>query len=241
MRKEADKDIEQQIIDAIMERPVAFKIEGCYFYVYPLTLGKTFILQRLMRKAGLNIGNLQKGMNLEFLRVVRESKDVCCELMSYLTARNEYYDIFDYKALEERKALFEKLSDDELASFMIMAMTADKTETFVKHLGIDKEQKDMRKVMDVKSKNDKNTFSFGGLSLYGSLLDMAMERYSLTKRQVVWEIDYTSLRLLLTDRVNTVYVTDAERKKIHIPRDRKKINGDNKEELMRFIKSQDWE
>lgn len=240
--KEKDKaETEQAIIDAVMERPHSFKVGDDFFYVYPLTLGKTLIMQRLMKQMDLKTENLKTDMNLEFLRVVKAKRDACSELMAYLTARNEYYEVFNLTALEERKAVFSTLPDNDLAAFMVLAMTADKTEVFVKFLGIDREQKEMGKVMKAKSEKDKNSFSFGGVSLFGSLIDPAMERYGLTKRQVVWELDYISLRLLMADRINSVYLTDEERKKVRVSRDRRRVNGDDREAVTKFIMSQTWD
>ena len=241
MKGKDKTDTEHALIDAVIERPFSFKIEGDVFYIYPLTLGKTLIMQRIMRQMGMKGENIKTDMNLEFLRVVKAQRDSCCEMLAYLTARNEYYDVFDLSALEKRKKVFSSLSDNDLAAFMVLAMTADKTDTFVKFLGVDREQKEMGKVMKVKTRNDKNSFSFGGVSLYGSLIDPVMERYGMTKRQAVWELDYVSLRLLMADRINSIYVTDEERKKIRVSRDRRRVDGDNKEDVLRFIRSQDWD
>ena len=235
------KDTDYEVQDAIMERPSIFRIDGKTFYLYPITLGKMLLLQRIMEQVKVNNDNLRRDASLEWLRVVKEKKEQCCNLLSYFTARNDYYSVFDNEAFEERKELFMRQEDSDIASFMVFILSLDKTAKFIKHLGIDVEQRNMRKVMKVKEGSDKNSYSFGGVSLYGYLLDTAMERYKMTKRQLVWEIDYASLKLLLADKVSTVYVTDDERKKIHITKDRTKVNGDDKEALMRVIQSETWE
>ena len=235
------KEIETQIADAIMERPTMFSIGGKVYYIYPLTLGKMHLMQRCIEGIGLDIHRLQASSEKEFLRVARESRAACCELLSYFTARNDYYSVFDMEAFTERKDVFMKQEDADIASLLMLALTADKTDAFMRHLGIDLEQKSIRKIMKVKEKSEKNSFTFGGVSLFGSLIDAAMERYALTKRQVVWEIDYTSVRLMLADRVNSIYVSDEERKKIHIPRDRTRVNGNDKKVMMEVIKSQSWD
>lgn len=237
MIKEGDCEVQ----DAIMERPSVFRIDGRTFYIYPPTLGKMLLLQRIMEQVKVDGNNLKRDASLEWLRVVKEKKELCCNLLAYFTARNDYYSVFDNDAFEERKTVFMCQEDEIIASFMIVVLSADKTEKLIKHLGIDSEQRNMRKVMKVKESSDKNSYSFGGVSLYGYLLDTAMERYKMTKRQLVWEIDYTSLRLLLADKINTVYVTDEERRKIHITKDRNKVNGDDKEALMKAIQSENWE
>lgn len=235
------EELDYEIQDAILERPHVFRIDGETFYLYPLTLGKIHLMQRISESLGLERKNLEKNAMLEMLRVVEKNKPACCDLLAYLTARNDYYSVFDYDAFDRRKTVFMEQEDSEIAMLVMKALSSDRTEHFITHLGIDTEQKDMQKVAKVKSASDKNSYTFGGVSVFGSLLDVAMERYKMTKRQVVWEIDYTSLRLLLADRVNSLYVTDEERKKIHISRDRKKVDGDNRQAIMEAIRSQDWE
>lgn len=235
------QDIDYEIQDAVLERPHVFRIDGETFYIYPMTLGKIHLMQRITTELGLVRENLEKNAMLEILRVVEKSKAACCDLLAYMTARNDYYSVFDYDAFDKRKEVFMKQDDSEIVTLVMKVLSSDKTERFTKHLGIDTEQKNMQRVTKVKSASDKNSYTFGGVSVFGALLDVAMERYALTKRQVVWEIDYTSLRLLLADRVNSVYVTDEERKKIHIPKDRRKVDGDNKQAIMDAIRSQTWE
>lgn len=234
-------ELDTQIADAIMERPTSFRIGERIFYLYPMTLGKLYLMQRIMETIGIDKESIRKSAELELLRVVKQWREQCCELLSYMTARNDYYAVFDMEAFTERSKVFEEQDDGDIASLLLFVLTADRTEAFIKHLGIDIEQKNMRKVMKVKEKSDKNSFTFGGVSLYGSLIDVAMERYSLTKRQIVWELDYTSLRLLLADKVNSIYVSDEERKRIHIPKDRRRVNGDDKNAMLQAIKSQSWE
>ena len=240
-KKEIERETEWDLIDAVLEFPHPFRIDGELFYIYPLTLGKTLLMQRIVNSVGIRTENMNTDINLELLRVIDSNKGLCCDLMAYMTARNDYYDVFDVEAFLKRKKKFEVLGNEELASFIATVLTYDKTETFIKHLGIDKEQGDMKKVMDVKSKNNKNSFSFGGVSLYGTLIDIAMERYGMAKRQVVWELDYTSLRILLADKMTSVLVTDDERRKINVSSDRRRIDGDDKDTMLRIINSTNWE
>lgn len=233
------KEEDYEVQDAIMERPSVFRIDGKTYYIYPITLGKMLLMQRIMEQVSVDSENLKRDASLEWLRVVKEKKERCCELVAYLTARNDYYSVFDNDAFEERKSVFMRQEDVDIVSFMIAILSADKTDKLTKYLGIDVEQRNMKKVMKVK--DDKNNYNFGGVSLYGYLLDTAMERYKMTKKQLVWEIDYTSLRLLLADKISTIYVTDEERRKIHITKDRTKVNGDDREAVMKVIQSETWE
>ncbi len=92
-----------------------------------------------------------------------------------------------------------------------MLLTKDKSDLYMKHLGIDKENERLRKVVEYKERKSKNTLNFGGKSIYGTfiapLLDMG-----LSWNEIVWERSYTNLRLLLSDKTNSLYLTDDEMK-----------------------------
>ena len=45
-----DKEIlEMGIADTIIEKPIGFIVDEQHFYIYPVTLGKTYILARLLK------------------------------------------------------------------------------------------------------------------------------------------------------------------------------------------------
>lgn len=233
--------IELEIADAIMGRPYGFAVEDRHFYLYPVTLGKMFLLQRQIEELGINEINLSFNVSLEALRLVRDSRDTCLSILTYHTCKTKE-EVFDDVANEEKKTFLDKgLTDDELASLMILVLTKDRTEGYIRHLGIDKENDSMQTVMRVKAKSDKNSLSFGGKSRFGTLIDMACERYGWTKDYVVWGIDYTSLRLMLADKIVTVYISDEERKKLPaslLGKDDDVIKASK--ENMEKIMSMDW-
>lgn len=209
-------DIEQYISDAIMEKPYGFTVEGERFYLYPATLGKMYLMNRVINQMGINQSNLRLNISMEALRLVEEKKDLCVSLIAYYTCSSKK-EVDDYDLIEKRIELFKKeLSKEDIASLLVMVLSFDKTAQIFHYLGIDKEQDRMSTVMRVKGKNDKNNISFGGVSVFGTLIDTACERYGWTKEYVVWGIDYTSLRIMLADKITSVYVTDEELK--HIPK-----------------------
>lgn len=197
-----------------MERPYGFSVGEKHFFLYPVTLGKMFLLQRLIASLEVNTKNMQADVSAEALRLVNSKKGECLTIIVYHTCKTPE-EIFDSELVAERKFLFgEALSTEDLAALMMVVLSSDKTTSFFKHLGLDKEQDRLASVMKMKNKGDKNNLSFGGLSQFGTLLDMACERYGWTKQYVVWGIDYASLRLMLADKITSVYVTDDERKKL---------------------------
>lgn len=235
-----DKDsINVTFADTIMERPYPFTVGHRQFYLYPVTLGKMFLLQRLMDTLQVNQENMSLDTNLEVLRLVREHRETCCEVLSYHTAKNDYESVTSYRNFVKRRNIFMKeCTDSDLFTLMVIVLTSDKTQEFIKELGLDKEQD--RKSMVMKVKDDKNNISFGGKSLIGSFIAPLME-IGFTKQEIVYERSYSFLRLMLMDKISSVYVSDEELKKlprsvVEPPSVIKADDPNNKD----IIKSMDW-
>ncbi len=208
------KDIEQYLADTIMGRPYGFSVGEQHFFLYPVTLGKMYVLQRQIEALQINQQNIQRDVSIEALRLVKEKKEECLTIICYHTCKTPQ-ELFDNALISDRINTFEKeLSEEDIAALMIMILTTDKTNIFIKYLGIDKEQDRMSAIVRIKERGNKNNITFGGKSVYGTLIDVACERYGWTKEYVVWGIDYTSLRLMLADKINSMYLTDDDLKKI---------------------------
>lgn len=119
-----------------------------------------------------------------------------------------------------------------------MALSEGDVSVYTKHLGIDKEKEWQAKAM--RAKNNNNSLVFGGKSIYGTLIDTACERYGWTLEYVVWGISYANLQLLLADSVTSIYLSDEERKRINIPKDRRVINADDPANMEK-IKAMNWD
>lgn len=211
--KGINNNIETLLSDALIGRPVPFECGGKFFYIYPLTLGKSLLCARLIQALEINNETISKSLYAEALRLATQKKDICLELIAYHTCKDKD-EVFNFPLIEERKALFkEETTTEDIASLLLVLLTQEKTETFMKHLGIDKEQQRMREVMRKKGE-DKSSISFGGKSIYGTLIDAACERYGWTYDYCMWGISYNNLRLLLADKINSVYLTDKERKNV---------------------------
>ena len=87
-----------------------------------------------------------------------------------------------------------------------------------------------------KAKESKNQFVFGGKTIWGSLIDEACERYKWTFDYVLWEISYNNLMLMMQDKITSIYLSDEEIKKAHIPAANEHVfDGNNKEDIMKLI------
>lgn len=235
------KEVELYFDDAVMGRPYSFSIDGTALFLYPVTLGKMLFLQRKVESLGINKENLSLNISMEALRLVAEKKKDCVSFIAAHTCKNKR-ELFDYAFYSNReKFLLDNLSDEDAASLMMVLLGNDKTALFMEHYGIDKEQQRMSVIVRIKNKKGNNEITFGGKTVYGALIDEACERYGWTKDYVVWGIDYTSLRLMLADKVTSMYLSDEELKKVpssmrHAEHDVIKATKNTMEE----IKKMDW-
>ena len=233
-----DKQLELDIADTIIDRSKGFSVGRRHFYLYPLTLGKVYLQKRVIDNLDLNRELLQVSPYAEALRLVSEKKEDCSLLLAYHTLQTKR-DILNNRTVTIRKNFFLKEMDDEdLATLLLSCLTEDKTAILIQHFGIDKELERMSEVM--KAKSNSNSFSFGGKSIYGALIDAACERYKWTYDYVVWEISYTNLQLMLKDSIKSVYLTDDEMKNVHINNTSTIIDGNSKESVMNAIQGMSW-
>lgn len=226
--------IELDIADAIMERPYSFTIDERHFFLYQPTLGHLYVIQPILAGMGINNTLLQTNPYAEALRLCMADSERVCRVLAYLTI-NKPSRIFKDSYVQERiDYLGSHLEIEEMAQLLILALTFDKTQEFMEHLGIDREQRDKEKVM--KAKEDKgNTYTFGGKSTYGTLLAVACSQLGLTPKQVVWDISYVNLKMMLADNITSIYLTDEEKRRCRLPNDRTFISGDSKENMDKII------
>ncbi len=233
-----DKQLELDIADTIIDRPKGFSVGRRHFYLYPVTLGKMYLQQRVTESLDLNKELLQVSPYAEALRLVETKREACCLLLAYHTLQTKK-EVLSNRTVTIRKNIFLREMDNEgIATLILACLTNDKTALFIQHFGIDKEIERMSEI--AKAKESKNTFSFGGKSIYGTLIDAACERYKWTFDYVLWEISYTNLMLLMKDKVTSLYLTDEEMKKTHINNTSDMIDGNNKASVINAIQGMSW-
>lgn len=234
-----DKDTATDIEDTIMGVPREFSVKGRTFFLYPPTLGKTFLIGRAVRSLGMKPEIIRVNPCLEALRLCKEETDGVCRLLAIHATEGKRL-LFDSAHMNSLGAWFkENLTGEEMARLLLTVLQqGNDTGLFMKRLGIDKEKEWQSKAM--KAKGDSGSLVFGGKSVYGTLIDSACERYGWTFDYVVWGISHANLQLLLADSATTVYLSDKERKKARIPKDRSIINGDDPASMAR-IKAMNWD
>ena len=227
------------LTDEVIERPHGFKVGRKQFYLYPPTLGKLYLQARLIESLQISQDNLKTNSYLETLRLVHDKRETCCRIIAYNTCKTKD-EVYNNILVERRISLFMKESDEDLATLMVMVVSSDKLPIYMKELGIDKEREKINQVMRIR--DESNTLSFGGLTIYGSLIGAACEKYHWTFQYVVWGISYTNLRLLMSDAITSITLSDKERKRIHFSTEpeSKKVNGNDKAAMEEFIKTHNF-
>lgn len=208
-----DKELlETNISDTIIERSINFNIGRRRFFIYPPTLGKTYLLTRLMKSLDANEKIISVNPYLESIRLCTEKKDIVCRILSYHTF-NCKDDILDNSKVEYIANLFSnKLDIEELATLFTLVLSGDNTESYINYFGIDKERAERARI--AKIKKDSSSITFGGNSTYGTLIDFACKRYGWTMDYVVWGISYANLKMLMADAITTIYLSEDERKQL---------------------------
>lgn len=233
-----EKQLELDIADTIIDRPKGFSVGRRHFYLYPVTLGKMYLEKRIISNLNINIELLQANPYIESLRLVETKKEQCCLLIAYHTLQTKQEVLNNEIVNNRKKLILNEMSNEDIATLVLTCLTHDKTATYIQYYGIDKELERMSEV--VKAKDSKNSFSFGGKSIYGTLIDTVCERYKWTFDYVLWEISYTNLQMLVKDKVTSVYLTDEEMKSVHINNVSEMVDGNSKESVMNAIQGMNW-
>ncbi len=227
MAEEKINELEYELADIVAERPQEFMVGGETVCFYPVTLAKTFLLKKHIHNLSIDMDGLKRNQFVEALRLVSEKREECCKILSIYTAPNTYEDLYDRNRMGERRELLGRLDAENLASLLInVLVSSDKTEAMIQYLGIDKELERTKRIMAIKNKNGKNTVNVGGKTVFGSFIAQLMEM-GFTDREVLYERGYTFLRLMLADRISSIYMTEEEMRELPTSQGGVMLDGNN--------------
>lgn len=219
-----NKEIERNISDAIIERPINFSIGKSKLCLYPPTLGKMQILKNLYFSMNVNMELLAINPLAETLRACTEKPETVCQIIAYSTF-NDKKSILDMeKVLGRAKFFQDNTSVEDMATMLTIILSNDKIEEFIQYFGIDSDREMKTQISRIKGEG--SSITFGGKSIYGLLIDFACQRYGWTMEYVLWGISYVNLNMLFADAITTVYLSDEERKKLGRG-DGKVVNADD--------------
>lgn len=206
--------IELDIADTIMEKPIGFKVGSRQLFLYPVTLGKTLLLSRMIRKLEVNNDNVAINPYMEAMRVCECKREDVCRLITIHTI-NSRRKLFNETEIAKRMKVIGELDKEELAQLLIIILTNEGVNSFIKYLGIDKEQEDIAKITKIKNK-ESSSFTFGGKSILGALVIPACEKLNMKPQEVIWCISLNLLQLLMADTVTSIYLSKEEQKAVRL-------------------------
>lgn len=227
------------ISDTLIERPVSFCYKRRRYSILPLSLGKLQLCLRLIQALGLDKIKRDGELYSLALKSAQNRRNECLRLMSYITLPGA--DCLDETLVRDRVKRFGGMRVRDLATVLAMFMTMDRTEEIMREFSIDKESERLSEALRVKSESkDNGSVSFGGRSIWGTMIDTACERYGWTYQYVLWGISFSALQLLLADHIKTVFLTEDERKRAPRLVSGPVINASDNDSLKELIKTQSW-
>lgn len=207
-----NKEIELNISDAIIEKAIGFRVGKSKMHLYPPTLGKMQILKNLYFSMDVKMELLAINPVVETLRICTEKPEAVCQIIAYSTF-NDRKSILDMNKVLSRAKLFqESLSVEDMGMILTIILSSDRIEEFIHYFGIDADRDLKAQISRIKGEG--SSVTFGGKSIYGLLIDFACQRYGWTMDYVLWGISYVNLNMLFADAINTVYLSEEERKKL---------------------------
>ena len=226
-KQEAPKeDIDRLMLDAILEKPIAFTLDGRFFYLYQPSIGTSILSDSLLKQLDIDSKLLSFNEQFELLRISTNKRDIMLRLIAIHTFQRRSDAIVEEK-VQRRMEELHSLDAAELSTLFVAILNWSALRNkFTKHIGLDAEKKTREKIRKVKEE-DTSSIVFGGLSLYGTLLDQAAERYGWELGYILWGLSAINLNMMLSDSVQSVYLTEKEQKKAHVQAGGKIIKADD--------------
>ena len=227
---------ERLVTDTLLEEPRAFELDGVKFAIWPETLGKSLMVRRIVD--GIGFKALAADTARSVLEAVGRERSRCAELVAVCTLKGREA-LASADVIAQRAETFAATDDATLAE-LVTACLMSNAEATVREVGkatgIERDRERMQRV--TAAKESRGSYTFGGRTIYGGLIDMACERYGWTLDYVLWGITLANLRLMLADQLTSIYLSDKEQRRCHISNDRDIINADdpaNNERIMRMF------
>ena len=223
-----------KIAMVLTDMPLGVSVGKEHFFLYPQTLGRMYLTSQLIEKLEIDQENLKINSFMEALRAAKNHTRECCKLISFHTLRNKS-EMLDTKTIERRANKLQRVcSIEDIATLLITILSDNTLNVLTKELGIDAEGKKMAKISQAKETS--NQYIFGGKTIWGALIDTACERYGWTFDYVIWEISYNNLTLMMKDKITSIYLSDEERKKAHVPAANEDvIDGNDRNAIMKAV------
>lgn len=200
-----------EIIDAILALPQSYTIGETRYYIHKPTLGKLLILSKQLQALKVDARTLSANPFVETIRLASIHRRAVAEIIAYaaLNSPSQLTNPDEIKNATQR--ICDSLNTEDLATLLTIILSDDNTEAIIRQIGIAEDLQRRNTIAKAQQdKSDSITLTFGGHSLYGTILDRAAERYGWTKDYILWGVDFASLRLMLADQISTIYTSKKE-------------------------------
>lgn len=229
---DAPRDMFFETANALIEMPTYYQVGGHDYFLYPPSIGTQMLITNTLKAHHME--NVSSKTNiLSVLKILKEQKGFIARILAICSFMNRK-DAVVQPILDKRAEELEEIDIQDGVALALRAINySNDYDEFVKHYGIDRELEERKRVSSIKE--DNNGITFGGLSIWGSLIDAACSRYGWTMDYVLWGISALNLNMLMTDAITSVYLTDDEEKRLGGKH--KAINADDPQntELIRSL------
>nr|DAL36883.1 MAG TPA_asm: hypothetical protein [Caudoviricetes sp.] len=236
-----NEEIQKKFVDAIVEAPIEFNLEGKYFCIYPKCFGVNALVNNIRRHLDISEENVQINPILECLRICQEKRSLVLRLITLCTCKGQKQ-ITNAAFIEKRMKFFdEHMEESDMANLLLHCLQDDseKLATFMEELGINEQLKKKKAIIEAKSKNQCNQVSYGGVTLMGSIIGWFSERFGWTADYIIYGISYVNLMMMYYDHFESVYLTEEEVKrlpvKMRLPKE-EIIDGNDYNAIMKAVK-----
>ena len=226
-------NLNETLADAVMDRPREFFIGERRFCLWSPSLGMSMMIERHISELDIDKIIISANPSMEAIRLATEKRKEICDILAIHSFRS-FKDLSNSLRLKKRSDYFsDHLTEDEIAQLILIVLSEPRIETLISLSGIAEDQKEQSRIVSIKNKDGHNR-TFGGKTIYGSLIDTACKAYGWTKHYVVWGIDLISLRMMLADSINSIYLSDEDMKQCGVVVSEKDRIGMSKDDFAKL-------
>lgn len=218
------QQITDRISDILLQRPTGFTLANRHYNIYPLTLGKSQLISRLLQKMEIDRASIDVSPTLALAKIVAEHKKECLRLIAYSLLEGKQCLNEEEVALTITSIEKDATAEDIVTLVSVILHKAD-VKDILQYYGIDKELEEYKRINA--AKDEKGTLTFCGLSIYGTMISPLAEKYGWTLDYILWGISLDNIQLLLADAPKTIFLSEEERKRIHPKQAKDVIQADD--------------
>lgn len=208
MRQNFEREIRLRELTerSIIGRPQEFEAGGRRFRLYPASLGRSLVTGSYLREL---FGDGECPGLEELVRLSRERSETVSIIISLSTLRGRD-EVTDTALVEERASYFRRtLGAESLAELLLASMSEVRAEELMELSGLSDEHRE-RSLLGERRRRHGRTVTYGGKTLYGRLVGPACEAMHCVPETVIWEVSLLHLRMVLSDRIESVYLDEEE-------------------------------